>query len=260
MKQGYRFLRRSVRLTAIAVLAISGYGSAGLAQTHRPQLNTLQVRKADREAVTVTAPSPDVAAKITSAAPTQDAYILGPGDAIVVELLDVPEYSGVFPIGPDGTLYLPRLRSLAVEGLTVEELRYFLTQQFSAYVRDPEVFVSPAAYRPIRVYVGGEVARPGYYYLSGQQAALGAEGEGSAAQTDSINIATGRVTGSGIINPAPSKSAHRRCGNLCPTPSHRLRCIARAGVTPYSAGEASVPANAHLAAGRRCVPPSTSSA
>lgn len=76
----------------------------------------------------------------------QEAYILGPGDAVVVELLDVPEYSGVFTIGPDGTLYLPRLRSLFVEGLTVEELRYFLTQQFSSYVRDPQVFVSPAAY------------------------------------------------------------------------------------------------------------------
>jgi len=33
-----------------------------------------------------------------------DTYILGPGDAVQVELLDVPEYSGVFSIGPDGTL------------------------------------------------------------------------------------------------------------------------------------------------------------
>ena len=41
-----------------------------------------------------------------------DSYMLGPGDAVQVELLDVPEYSGVFSIGPDGTLYLPRLRAL----------------------------------------------------------------------------------------------------------------------------------------------------
>ena len=60
---------------------------------------------------------------------------MGPGDALVIELLDVPEYSGVFTIGPDGSLFLPRLRSLPVEGLTVEELRYFLTQQFSTYIR-----------------------------------------------------------------------------------------------------------------------------
>ena len=73
-----------------------------------------------------------------------------------MELLDVPEYSGVFPIGPDGTIYLPRLRSLYVEGFTVEELRNFLTKQFSTYVHDPQVFISPIVFRPIRVYIGGE--------------------------------------------------------------------------------------------------------
>ena len=97
---------------------------------------------------------------------TYDAYILGPGDGLEIELLDLPELSGRFSIGPDGTIYLPRLRALYVEGLTVEELRYFLTQKFSAYVRDPQVYVRPIAYRPIRVYVGGEVKLPGFYTLS----------------------------------------------------------------------------------------------
>ena len=98
-----------------------------------------------------------------------DAYILGPGDGLQIELLDLPELSGRFSIGPDGTLYLPRLRALYVEGLTIEELRGFLTQQFSTYVRDPQVYVRPVAYRPIRVYVGGEIKRPGYYTLTGVQ-------------------------------------------------------------------------------------------
>lgn len=96
-------------------------------------------------------------------------YLIGPGDALNVEILDVPEYSGIFSVGPDGTLYLPRLRSLLVEGLTVEELKYFLTKEFSAYIREPQVFINIVGYRPIRVYIGGEVQRPGYYYLSGQQ-------------------------------------------------------------------------------------------
>ncbi len=96
-----------------------------------------------------------------------DAYILGPGDSLQVELLDIPELSGTFSIGPDGTMYLPRLRALYVEGLTVEELRYFLTQQFKAYVKNPQLYVRPVGYRPIRIYVGGEVRRPGYYTLRG---------------------------------------------------------------------------------------------
>ena len=98
-----------------------------------------------------------------------DAYILGPGDALQIELLDLPELSGTFAIEPDGTLYLPRLRAIYVEGLTVEELRYFLTEQFKRYVRQPELFIRPVSYRPVRVYVGGEIQRPGFYLLSGAQ-------------------------------------------------------------------------------------------
>ena len=98
-----------------------------------------------------------------------DAYILGPGDALQIELLDLPELSGTFAIEPDGTLYLPRLRAIYVEGLTVEELRYFLTEQFKRYVRQPELFIRPVRYRPVRVYVGGEIQRPGFYLLSGNQ-------------------------------------------------------------------------------------------
>ena len=48
-----------------------------------------------------------------------DAYILGPGDRLQIELLDLPALSGEFTIGPDGTLYLPRLRAVQVEGLTI---------------------------------------------------------------------------------------------------------------------------------------------
>ena len=98
-----------------------------------------------------------------------DTYILGPGDGLQIELLDVPELSGVFSIGPDGAIYLPRLRALSVEGLTIAELRIYLKQQFSKYVIDPQVYIRPIAYRPIRVYVGGEVKRPGYYTLTGVQ-------------------------------------------------------------------------------------------
>ncbi len=90
---------------------------------------TIQLQESVSDTITITAPAKTSTPRPLPTAPIQDAYILGPGDAVVVELLDVPEYSGVFTIGPDGTLYLPRLRSLFVEGLTVEELRYFLTQQ-----------------------------------------------------------------------------------------------------------------------------------
>jgi len=96
-----------------------------------------------------------------------ESYVLGPGDGLQIELLDIPEFSGVFSVGPDGTMYLPRLRALYVEGLTLEELRFFLINQFKTFVKNPQIYIKPTSYRPIRIYVGGEVRRPGYYTLRG---------------------------------------------------------------------------------------------
>ncbi len=127
-----------------------------------------------------------------------DSYILGPGDSVQVELLDVPEYSGVFTIGPDGVLYLPRVRALYVEGLTVEELRYFVEQQFKPFVRRPEVYLRPVTFRPIRVYVGGEVRRPGYYYLSGQQSLNETLDAGPSLAAPSISSGTPVGTSGGL--------------------------------------------------------------
>ena len=159
-----------------------------------------------------------------------DAYILGPGDGLEIELVDLPELSGRFAIGPDGTLYLPRLRALYVEGLTVEELRVFLTEQFRTYVIDPEVYVRPLVYRPIRVYVGGEVKRPGYYTLSGVQ--------DSTEELSSRNINTNTLVDQGSAGLSSgqvqrsSLSGGSSSTTLFPTVFDAIRTAQ--GITPYS--------------------------
>jgi polysaccharide export outer membrane protein len=167
-----------------------------------------------------------VQASRSSLRTTYDAYLIGPGDALEVELQDIPEYSGVFSIGPDGTIYLPRLRGLYVEGLTVEELRYFLTQQFATYVRNPQVFVRPVAYRPIRVYVGGEVRRPGYYYLAGEQTL----DDSGLAGTTNATATTSRSTA--LANPAALRPQVSARAIRLPTVFDAIR--AGQGVTPFS--------------------------
>ena len=155
-----------------------------------------------------------------------DAYILGPGDGLQIELLDLPELSGFFSIGPDGTLYLPRLRALYVEGLTIEELRSFLTQQFSTYVREPQVYVRPVVYRPIRIYVGGEVRRPGYYTISGVQTAIKTEEDPDATQFDA------KYSGLKIRQENQSIAGRSTSATLFPTVFDAIRTAQ--GVTAYS--------------------------
>ena len=94
-------------------------------------------------------------------------YILGPGDVLYIEIKNIGELSGIFEIGPTGELYLPRLRETLAEGYSVDELRNKLIKKYELYLKEPEIFIRPVSYRPIRVYVGGEVSRPGFYTLSG---------------------------------------------------------------------------------------------
>ena len=165
-----------------------------------------------------------------------DAYILGPGDGLQIELLDLPELSGRFSIGPDGTLYLPRLRALYVEGLTIEELRGFLTQQFKSYVRDPQVYVRPVVYRPIRIYVGGEVKRPGYYTLSGETklSRLSKSAENQQLQSGTAMDVTrpGLVQLPGGASAGPGGSGLSTFGAVFPTVFDAIRSAQ--GITPYT--------------------------
>ena len=167
---------------------------------------------------------------------TYDAYILGPGDILQIELLDLPELSGTFSIGPDGTIYLPRLRVLYVEGLTVEEFRIFLTKQFSTYVRDPEIYIRPVAYRPIRVYVGGEVKRPGFYTLS---ETLNFDRVSTSTERQLFQASEGLNTNQSGLGQLPggasigsSENSLSTFGKVFPTVFDAIR-RAR-GITPYS--------------------------
>ena len=163
-----------------------------------------------------------------------DTYILGPGDQLQIELLDLPELSGKFTIGPDGTLYLPRLRSLQVEGLTIEELRLFLSQQFRHYVLEPEVFITPIGYRPVRVYVGGEVTRPGYYTIRGAELVQDVAFSNRQQQVDISNSGTIRARPISLTGAStPGKRSTSQSQQL-PAPTLFDALQAARGVTPFS--------------------------
>ena len=213
--------RRRTGLSTLAGLALCVQSPLGLAESLNETKTTETVVKHGQE---LQVPL-DQRARIT-----YDTYILGPGDGVEIELLDLPELSGRFSIGPDGTLYLPRLRSLYVEGLTVEDLRQYLTQQFSTYVLDPQIYVRPVVYRPIRIYVGGEVKRPGYYTLTGSQFTTR---EGTPLITDPIDIDASallsRTTQNASISDGSSSST---LFSSIPTVFDAIRSAQ--GITPYS--------------------------
>lgn len=94
----------------------------------------------------------------------RDAYVLGPGDRIQLTVFNVPEFSGSYTVLVDGTLNLPWLGTVDMQGLTLGEATELLTQRYGEILtRPPQVTVALSAPRPVRVVVAGAVRRPGSY-------------------------------------------------------------------------------------------------
>ncbi len=106
------------------------------------------------------APSP-------AAGPAQlkEAYILGPGDLIEIDIFNVPEYSGQngqHRVLVDGSLNLPLIGSVFVKGLTLQQAAKVINDGYAPYLTRPIVTLSLEEPRPLNIGVAGEVNRPGY--------------------------------------------------------------------------------------------------
>ncbi len=95
-----------------------------------------------------------------------EAYTLGAGDLLRVDVLDVPEYSGEYLILSDGTIGLPLIGNISVTGLTVLQLAEIIAKKYQPYVQKPITTVTIMAPRPMTIAVSGEVNHPGTYTMS----------------------------------------------------------------------------------------------
>ena len=95
-------------------------------------------------------------------------YFLGPDDQIVVQALDVTEFSDA-PVRIDGRgmINLPLLGRMEAGGKTIEQLESEIELALKKYLHDPQVVVSIAEFRSRPVSVFGAVTRPGVLQLRG---------------------------------------------------------------------------------------------
>ena len=98
-------------------------------------------------------------------------YVLGSGDAISIDIFNVPEYSGAQQVTADGTLNLPVVGRVNVGGLTLREAGSIISSAYASELRYPQVTVVLEQPRPLRIAIAGEVAQPGLYTLSSENGA-----------------------------------------------------------------------------------------
>lgn len=92
-------------------------------------------------------------------------YMLGAGDRVRVDLFQAPQYSGEAEVLIDGTLHLPLVGKVPVQGLTIESATAALSSRYSEFLRRPIVNLTLLERRSLQVGIAGEINRPGSYTL-----------------------------------------------------------------------------------------------
>lgn len=97
-------------------------------------------------------------------------YVIGPQDSLAVHIWNVPDQnfnrSYIAPVERDGMVVLPQIGAIPVGGQTFSQAERTIHARLSMLLKRFELHVSMARIRTMKVYVVGEVARPGAYELS----------------------------------------------------------------------------------------------
>jgi polysaccharide biosynthesis/export protein len=98
-------------------------------------------------------------------ATTDASYKIGAQDVLRIDVWKEPEISRSVPVRPDGKVSLPLLNDVQAAGLTSMELAGVITEGLKKFINNPQVTVSVSEINSRRVYVTGEVTRPGAFPL-----------------------------------------------------------------------------------------------
>jgi len=120
-------------------------------------------------------------------------YIIGPSDELNVSVWEQPDLSRVVPVRPDGMISLPLINDVQAAGRTPMQLMNTLVEKLTTLgVKSPLVTVTLTVTNSQRVYVLGQVGRPGAYpMLPGMtvlQAIASAGGLGQFAKLTKIEV------------------------------------------------------------------------
>ena len=105
-------------------------------------------------------------------AATPGGYIIGPEDVLTIMFWKDKDMSGDVIVRPDGKISTPLLNDIQAAGLTPEELRVRINQEAANFLEDPNATVLVKQINSRKVFITGEVEKPGVYTLTGPMTVL----------------------------------------------------------------------------------------
>jgi polysaccharide biosynthesis/export protein len=107
----------------------------------------------------------DATADASQTAPADSEYKIGPQDVLRIDVWKETEISRTLPVRPDGKISLPLLNDVQAAGLTAMQLASVISDGLKKFITNPQVTVSVTEINSRRIYVTGEVLKPGAFPL-----------------------------------------------------------------------------------------------
>lgn len=119
-------------------------------------------------------------------------YRLYPGDQLDITVLSAPELNRSVTVQPDGRITLPLLQPIMVADRSAPQVEQAISAAYSTQLIRPAVSVSVKQATSLKVFVGGEVDKPGVYDMPGDinalQAVIMAGGMKTSAKSRQVVI------------------------------------------------------------------------
>ena len=97
-------------------------------------------------------------------------YVVGPEDTLTIHIWNVPEASFnrsyISTVERDGRIFIPQIGSIPVAGSTFAQVNQILHAKLSRILKRFDLHISMGRLRSMKVFVVGEIVRPGAYELS----------------------------------------------------------------------------------------------
>ena len=114
--------------------------------------------------------APSAVPAVGSALP--NGYLIGPADVLSIVFWRDKDMSADVIVRPDGKISLPLLDEVQAAGLTPEQLRAHLVAAAAKFVEEPNATVVVKEIHSRKVFITGNVAKPGTYDLVGDLTVL----------------------------------------------------------------------------------------
>jgi polysaccharide biosynthesis/export protein len=104
---------------------------------------------------------------ITFGAYAQDAaYTIKPGDTLAVSVWKEPDLQGQVLVRPDGIFSFPLVGDVDARNKTTTDINKLLLERLKKYISDPVVTVSVQEIKGNKIYVIGQVNKPGEFIVN----------------------------------------------------------------------------------------------